>query len=951
MPEVLELLVVEDNLQDVILVEEYLYGAAVRMDSARSLATALDALSRKSYDLVLLDLGLPDSRGTDTYSRLAAAEPDVPVIVLTGHDDDATAVHAVRLGAQDYLVKDDVSGPLLKRAVRYSAERAAARRRLEHVNRVLRAVRDTNRLVVEVRDREVLSDRACDLLVETRGYVGAWIQLSATADAPAYLAHRAAPGVACAPLPSGGLLDLPCARAALESPEQLQAYSCRDFCEQCQWCRLPAAPDAERLVAGIRRGTRSFGALWVALAPRDEASSEETSLLGEIASDLAFALHDIDSEQARLQAEETLEQREGELSLVYDHAPVLLLLVDSQLRVRKLNRMARESGGFASTEEALGRPCTEVLGCVECSGPEAAHAVVQQILRTTLHDGRRAVQQEVEVRPGRAGEARWLSISTAPLTLDGEPMVLLTAQDVTERRTVERAHLVSEQRFRQFFESAPEYSFIVGPGGGIERANEAALRGLGFTAESLQKRTLASLLAPESATVLGEKWGEGAASTLENEEAEIVAADGGHRRVLLSVSPLGGPSDDGGSQVAVLRDITALRSLQSQLLQAQKMAAIGRLAGGVAHDFNNLLMVILNSAEMVVEELAPSSPLRPDLDEITRSARRAEALTRQLLAFSRKQLIRPEARNLDDLLGGLSKMLHRLIGEDVDLRTVLDGDLLPARVDAGQFEQVVLNLVVNARDAMPGGGRLEIRTRNVQLESPLETIDDALPAGDYVCVTIGDSGSGIAPADLPHIFEPFFSTKEVGRGTGLGLSMVYGIIRQHGGGVCVRSDPGRGTTFELFWPALQRNAPISTPILPAAGAMPRGRGELVLVVEDDHAVRRSVTRVLSQLGYELLEAASPAEAESVAARAPRRLDLLVTDVVMPAASGPELARSLVATNPNLRVLFMSGYSDALVAQHGVASPGIAARVLPKPFSGRTLAQAVRRLLDAAPDAS
>ncbi len=378
------------------------------------------------------------------------------------------------------------------------------------------------------------------------------------------------------------------------------------------------------------------------------------------------------------------------------------------------------------------------------------------------------------------------------------------------------------------------------------------------------------------------------------------------------------------------------RDLQGQLYQSQKLEAVGRLAGGIAHDFNNLLTAITGHSQLLLLDLDPASELCENVTEIRAAADRAAALTHQLLAFSRKQVLHPVVLELEETVVGMNVMLRRLIGEDIELVQHAEAELGRVRVDPGQLTQVILNLVVNARDAMPRGGRIEIDMSNTELaEADARRDPDALRPGPYVQLTVADTGSGRDLATRERIFEPFFTTKALGSGTGLGLSTVYGIINQSGGRIRVESEPGRGSRFRILLPRTD-----------APAAVAAGGDETILLVEDEPAVRMLTHKLLERSGYTVLEAASGVEALRVAELNYAEIDLLLTDVVMPGMSGRELADRLVGTCPELRVLFMTGYTDDAAIRHGIDRATM--RVLQKPFNATELDQRVRDALESPP---
>jgi signal transduction histidine kinase len=403
--------------------------------------------------------------------------------------------------------------------------------------------------------------------------------------------------------------------------------------------------------------------------------------------------------------------------------------------------------------------------------------------------------------------------------------------------------------------------------------------------------------------------------------------------------------------VAVKEDITerkraadALRETQVQLWQSQKIEAIGRLAGGVAHDFNNLLGVITGYAELLLAKMKDADPGRRYVDQLLRAAQRAAGLTRQLLAFSRRQVLQLKVVDLNQLVADLEKMLDRLIGEDVELTVLPRPDLGSVRVDPGQMEQVIMNLVVNARDAMPKGGQLRIETANADLDATYAATHEPVKPGRYVMLAVSDDGVGMDETTRARVFEPFFTTKPAGEGTGLGLATVYGIVKQSGGYIWVYSEPGRGTTFRLYFPrALERPEPEETEAAPPADL--RGR-ETVLVVEDQELLRGVVRESLERFGYHVLEATDGEAALAVVEAHAAEIDLVLTDVVMPHMNGVDLAARLRATRPGLRVLFMSGYTQDMVARHGLLEPGTL--LLEKPFTALALAGKIREAMARVP---
>ncbi|MBZ5623603.1 MAG: PAS domain S-box protein [Acidobacteriia bacterium] len=399
-------------------------------------------------------------------------------------------------------------------------------------------------------------------------------------------------------------------------------------------------------------------------------------------------------------------------------------------------------------------------------------------------------------------------------------------------------------------------------------------------------------------------------------------------------------TEEGLFGIAFVSDISQRKLLEEQLTHAQKMEAVGRLAGGVAHDFNNMLTVINGYNRMILDELSPLDPLRGHAEEILKAADRAAAITNQLLAFSRRQIMRPCVLDVNSVLANTQKMLQRLIGEDVQLVLKPARPVGHIKADPTHIEQAIVNLAVNARDAMPTGGKITIETANVHLDETYTRTHLGVHPGEFVMIAVSDTGHGMDSETRRHIFEPFFTTKGPGKGTGLGLATVYGMVKQSGGDIWVYSELGKGSTFKLYFPR------VSDPLSESAGSdleQARTNGsETVLVVEDEKAVRELTLKMMRQLGYTVLAAASGAEAIEISRSHPGQIALLLTDVVMPNMSGRQVADSLAGTRPGMKVLYLSGYTEDTVIHHGVLDDGV--DFLPKPFSREVLARKVRDIL-------
>ncbi len=537
------------------------------------------------------------------------------------------------------------------------------------------------------------------------------------------------------------------------------------------------------------------------------------------------------------------------------------------------------------------------------------------------------------------------------------------------RRKAEEALRESEARFRRLADAGIIGIMIADVRGTLDDVNDTYARLIGYSREELLSGTMswADHTPPEwratDENAIAELKATGVASPWQK---ELFRKDGSRVPVLIGVAMLDYPkciafaldlserkrAEAEGTRLAVeakteqagrVRAEEALRQSEQQLRQAQKMEAVGRLAGGVAHDFNNVLSVIISYAEIILTELRPGDPLRADVEEIRKAAARAAGLTRQLLMFSRQTVLDPKVLDLQEVLVSMEKMLQRILGEDVELVLVPTPSAGRIRADPTHIEQVIMNLVVNARDAMPTGGKLTVETGNVVLDGEYALSHLPAKAGPYVMLAVSDSGIGMDRATQAHIFEPFFTTKEIGKGTGLGLSTVFGIVQQSGGNIWVYSEVGKGTTFKIYLPRVDAEVDVQRP--EASPATLRGT-ETILLVEDEEQVRAIVLNILRRQGYRVLVAQHAGEALLLCERHPEVIHLMVTDVVMPQMSGPELAKRLALLRPDMKVLCMSGYTDDSIVRHGVLASGVA--FIQKPVTPALLSKKVRQVLDDEP---
>jgi two-component system cell cycle sensor histidine kinase/response regulator CckA len=633
----------------------------------------------------------------------------------------------------------------------------------------------------------------------------------------------------------------------------------------------------------------------------------------------------------RIQAEKALRASERRFAMAFQASPIPLSITTlEESRFLVVNDEFAHATGYTTGE--LASHTAAELGL--WSDAESFEKVAAQLRKQgRVHNAEGALVT-------KQGESRAMLFSMEIIDLDGRECVLFAAFDITDRKLAERQLRKSAEEIRKLYNDAPCGYHSLDASGLFLQMNDTELNWLGYAREEVvQRMNIADLLTPESRETFHSSFTRlKEFRRLQGLELEMVRKDGSVMPVLLNLTAPGRGSGDTAVN-ANLFDITERKKLEQQFREAQKMEAVGRLAGGVAHDFNNLLTVILGYDQLALSELAPSDPLCMPIDEIRKAAESAASLTRQLLAFSRKQILQPKVLDLNAIVENLQGMLLRLIGEDIQLQALLHPEPVRIKADPGQIEQVILNLVVNARDAMPAGGSLSIETANADLDE--YAADGYLPiaAGEYVVLSVNDTGEGIDPEAKLHLFEPFFTTKPMGKGTGLGLSTVYGIVRQSGGSIQVYSEKGRGTTFKVYLPRVQEE-----PELPKPGAMleqTRGAGT-ILLVEDEEMVRNLAARILRRAGYTVLDAAGGMEALVHCERHREVISLMITDVVMQDVRGPELAKTLGSLCPQMKVLYISGYLDDMIAPEGLLDQNTA--FLQKPFTPATLLQKVSETL-------
>lgn len=662
----------------------------------------------------------------------------------------------------------------------------------------------------------------------------------------------------------------------------------------------------------------------------------------------------------RIRSEQKIQESEKRLRMITESIRDVIWTMDLQQRYTYISPSVVMVTGYTPEEYAA---LTFADYLTPASRVKAEKALSEELSRAyaghqSISDAHRRLEFEIIHKDGTP---RWVEIKT-DFNRDesGMPFEILgVTRDITERRQVEEAIRESEKRYRMIVENMHDTITLLDFNLQYLYQSPSEIRITGYAPEEIMKIPIKDQLTPESYArvekILEEEMArEFGAEPLDPNRSKTVEVEVYHKNgskiwqdVTASFS-----RDEKGRPAGILlvgRNINERKQaeqerdcLAMQLLQAQKLETVGRLAGGVAHDFNNMLNVILGYADLAKLRLEPGDPTRADLEEIEKAACRSRDLTAQLLAFSRKQIIAPRPVDLNWIINDTQNSISRLIGEDIDLRFYPGAELWTIKFDPMQVEQILMNLAVNARDAMPFAGKLMIETSNVVIDSRFCREHIGFLPGDYVLLTVSDSGTGIDKDHLPYVFEPFFTTKEVGKGTGLGLATVYGIVQQNNGFILVHSEPGQGSTFQIYFP--KTNEPLevkaSEPVLPL-----RSGAGTILLVEDNEMVLKMVTDMLEVMDYTVIATDSPLDAISICENGLQPIDLVITDVVMPVMSGGEMSKKLKICRPDLKLLFMSGHNADIIVHHGVLEEGV--QFIQKPFSMSDLARKVKELISAA----
>ena len=894
----MKVLIVEDNPGDLRLIREWLrerQDGGYDLQSARNLAEGLDCLAHTPPDVMLLDLGLPDSQGLDTVTRARATAPDVPIVVLTGLDDDSVGVAAVQVGAQDYLPKAHADGRSLTRAIRHAIERHELAGELERRSVELAATSKRIQEMIDANaDGMIIVDEngllrflnpAAEMLLGRKAE-----QLIGTP-----VGHTIAPGETMeADLVRKNGESLTVEMRAVPHPWQGQdAYliSLHDITQ-----RKHGAEALRQALEESRRRQAEVSALLA--GSRLVLEDRDFPRVARSAFDACRELTGATAGYVALLTDDGLE--DSVLSLETGGLPCT---VDPSLLkpIRGLRAEACSSGQPVYQND---------FGHSQCAGDmPTGHLALDNALFAPL-----IIQGETVGLLGLANKPAGFTQDDAEIARAFAELAAISLMSNRTRQSLE----ASQRRYRSLFDEMPVGLYQTHADGRILEVNPALVELLGYP----DRETLLAQDAVDgySDRKARQQW----RAQLEREgevrgrQSQWVRYDGSRVWVQENARVVRDADGQPLYYEGTVEDISSQRQMEEQLRHAHKMESVGRLGGGVAHDFNNLLTVIMGFACFARDALPGDSPMRRDLAEVLKASDRAARLTGQLLAFSRRQVLEPQ---------------------------VVDPEIGHIRVDPGQIEQVVVNLAVNASDAMPDGGTLTITTCNATLDDK-KLIHPGMgaPPGEFVMLSVSDTGVGIPSEIKEHLFEPFFTTKPPGKGTGLGLAMVYGIVKQHGGEIAVESEVGEGTTFRIYFPRV--HGPVQErPSQNLGEASPSGRGERILVVEDESSVRMLAVRALRRQRYEVLEAGNGEDGLRLLNDQGGAVDLVITDLVMPLMNGMQLADRVRAQDSDARVLFMTGYADVDVLLHEINEPY--ASLLRKPFSTVALATKVRELLDAA----
>ncbi len=965
-------LVVDDTPATLGMIAKFLEENGLQVVVAEEGEEAIRRARIVRPDLVLLDVMMPGLNGFETCRRLKEDESthEIPVIFMTALTDTESKVAGFEVGGVDFVTKPIQLGEVHARVRNHLALHALQRelaaqnverkqaedevRRLNaelerrvqertaelaQTNRMFKILVHCNEAMVRATEEPELLCEICRILVELGDYPLAWVGFAEQNEA------RSVRPVARKGSQEGFLDGVTLSWADTETGQGATGRAIRTgqpcIIQDIQTdpgyapCREETMRHGFRSAIALPLGGngKAFGVLCIYATQINAFNPQEVELLVELAGDLAYGVRSLRTQAARTQAEAALRKSEERYRALYVDNPSMYFTVEGTGKVLSVNPFGAEQLGY-TVAELVGRPVLDVFHPDDREEVSGQLAACMQTPNRIVHWEFRKVRKD--------GSILWVREAARAVHGGNEsPIVLIVCEDVTVRKQAEERLQELSEFNESIIQNMAEGLIVVDGQGCITFVNPAQATLMGYGPGELIGRPWNTLVLPDQEAVI--RGMEEAAGHIRTGryELELARRDGTRVSVIASIS-LHSSGHGSSGYLIVFTDLSERKQLEGQLLQAQKMEAVGRLAGGVAHDFNNMLTAIVGFSDLLMSGFQLDDPRRDDVQEIRKAAERAGALTRQLLAFSRRQVLQPQVLDLNGTIANLEKMLRRLIGEDIEVQTVLASPLECVCADPGQIEQVLLNLVVNARDAMPQGGTLRIETSSVTQDSNHLREHVGVAAGAYVMLAVSDAGVGMDDETLSHLFEPFFTTKGAGKGTGLGLSTVYGIVKQSGGHIAVESHLRQGTTFRIYLPAVKQDVQSSRPS-PAVKETASG-SETILLVEDEEAVRTMAGRVLRSSGYSVLEARAGAEALALVEQHPEPIHLLLTDVVLPGGmNGWDLRERLLSLRPEIKALCMSGYAYDATLHINISERGIP--FLEKPFKPAVLAQKVREVLE------
>jgi len=996
----INILLIEDNPDDANLIKTLLTisgGNEFNIKHALCLTEGIKLLSTGNVGLILLDLWLPETQGLETLDRVHSIDPETPIVVLTAYEDEKSGVKSLQKGAQDYLVKGKIDENLLRRVIRYSLERQKILKQLyrrinenKRIQEKLKKSEEKYRTIFEnIQDiyyevgfdgkllllspsvegvskykREELigmslydiygdsSDRERFLEeIKKRGYVSDFEILLKDKDGtlvPCSITSKLVFDKEGKPLKIIGTLRVIAERKQMEEELKASRAGFSNIVEKSMDGIIVV--DQNKRVCFANPAAESFfrwktdeipGTLLH--YPFDVHKTREISIIRPDSkpgvAEMCVTKTEWEGKEAylailrditkRKHAEENLKKYKYMVESAND--AIFFKNLKSQYIIAN-----------AKAFEALGLPPEKVIGKNDLQllhNKEEARKNIkddQFILKTGKP--KRIIQQMT----GIDGKKHWFqTVKTPQLDEEGNIIGLVgVARDITEiKQTEAKLHLLSS-----VIEQTTEAVVITDLDGSIQYVNPEFEKITGYsTEESLGKSPRILKSGRHNEGFYRELWDTVSSGRIWKGRFTNRRKDGTLYQEDATIFPVMDSAGNITNYVKAAYDATETIKLENQFLQAQKMEAIGRLAGGIAHDFNNLLTGIIGGAQLARMELSKNAPILEYIEDIEKASKSAAELIQQLLAFSRKQIVTPQVIDLNKIIVDMSKMIQRVIGEDIDFSMVLDSDIASVKADPAQIEQIVMNLAINARDAMPDGGTLSIKTMTADCEGELQEEFAFIKPGEYVVLKISDTGVGIDSETISHIFEPFFTTKEKGKGTGLGLSTVYGIVKQLDGYIIVDSELGMGTSFNIYLrPTMEEETP-NLQRKPISKEEKLSGTETILVVEDDWLIRKIIRQVLEKMGYEMLFAERGKEALLVCEGMEKKPDLLLTDIVLPDINGHELATQMSVKFPEIKILYMSGYSEEIAGSHSMLDEKVL--FIGKPFSPNKLLRKIREILD------